>query len=1104
MTKRFLSIAGYLRRFTGRTFMMIAFLITALLSANAADSYAQDILKTPVSIQLNRVTLKTALNQLSKTAKVDLAYNTKALPLEKEVSIKAENKPLDEVLKQLLTPLGLTCHIIGKNILIEERTQAVADTTEPAAIVSSNADRIQGKVLDEEGVALVGVTVKVTSAANSPIFFGSVTNVKGEFTVNANPTDLLQFSYIGYTSKTVAVADLPATGIITMKTSSGSLDEVQIVGYGTTTRRLSTGSQVKVAAKEIEKSPVNNILFALQGRVAGMQIVQGSGSPGAAPVVKIRGSNSIAAGTAPLYILDGIPVPDAQFTLGSQMLNGSISSLLNINPSDLESIEILKDADATAIYGSRGANGVVLITTKKGRAGKTTVTFNGYTGFSRVAHFMDMMDVHQYNAMRREAFQNDGVTATPANAPDLFLWDTTKTHNWQRELIGRNAAVHNAEVAVSGGDANNHYYINAGIRDEGTITPGDGGNTRKSVRFNTDHSSADKRFHIGIIGGYSTNTLKLQQLDLTSFINLAPAYPLYNAAGAPDFTQSRGYPLAYLMQPLNSRTDVYNGQFNMSYLVIKGLTVKLNAAFNNSNTFETIQQPLKSLNPTQNSGGMLQQNMPTNRSWIVEPQIDYAWDRNKHQVDLMAGATWQKNKGVIFNATGYDYTNDALIGNLSSAGRVDVRTGTTEYAYQSVFGRVTYNYDEKYLANLSYRRDGSSRFGPGKRFGNFGSIGLGWIFSKEDFMKGAESVLSYGKIRGSYGINGNDQIADYGYVATYSGSASPGYQGVVLLPSNLANPDYRWEQNQKMDIALELGFINNRILLTADVYRNRTDNQLLYYQVSPQTGFNGYLANFPAKLQNQGIEFEVSSQNIVPGNTRGFSWKTSFNFAKSRNKLLSFPDIESTSYYTTYTVGKSINIIQGYEFTGLNDKGVPVFKDNNGDGSIASADRIVLGANDPLTAGMSNDFSFRNFSFSFLIDYNRSNGFGKAMPGNVPGFLAYNQALAVMQRWMAPGDEAHTIVPRYTRTTQTYLNRNLSASSYNYQGIDIFRLRNVSFAYTLPQQLISRVKMTRAQVYFHAQNLWVSGSKGYVLDPETGNAFTPPLQALTFGINCSF
>jgi len=773
--------------------------------------------------------------------------------------------------------------------------------------------------------------------------------------------------------------------------------------------------------------------------------------------------------------------------------------LLNINPADIESVEVLKDADATSIYGSRGANGVILITTKKGKAGRTTVDFNTYTGISEVAHFIDLDNVQQYNAARRQAFKDDGITPTVSNAPDLLSWDSTQTHNWQKFFLGRKAPFSEANVSVSGGDANTVFYINGGYHNEGTVFPGNvntgnngDGDIRKSIRFSLSHSSQNKKFSVDLVGGYSENNLTLPLNDLTPYINLPPDYPLYTTTGAPNWAGVRQFPLATTLETFDNETDNINGQVTLSYRPVKGLTIKADGGINNMVVSENTQLPGAAQNPAYNEGGTLELQNNSVKTWIIDPQVDYTLKYKKNNFNILAGGTWQNNSSQGIQFTGFGYTNDALLGSTAGAATSYLSNSSSAYNYESVFSRLTYNYNEEYLLNATYRRDGSSRFGPGNRFGDFGSIGAGWIFTQEQAVKNALPFLSYGKFRGSYGTNGNDQIPDYGYLSYYS-AGYPGYQGTSLSANTLANPNYRWELNRKIDLALDLGFLNDRIIFTTDVFRDRTDNQLLYYTLSTQTGFSGYTANFPAKLQNQGIEFQVTSQNIVSKDSKGFTWKTSFNLSTSENKLLSFPGIANTSYASTYVVGDAITLIQEYVYNGVNAKGVPQLKDLNGDGSVNSNDRIVAGNNNPFFGGMSNSFSYKGFDFSFLWSYNRVEGFNKEYSSlsYPPGYYGYNEIAAPS-------------LPYYTTNSRLYTIRNLNQSSLYYGTTNVFRLKNAALSYSLPEQWVKTVAMQRVRIFFQGENLWVPGISKYVLDPETGNSTLPPLRTLTLGINGTF
>jgi TonB-linked SusC/RagA family outer membrane protein len=1094
ITRFFCMPPGYINKFLLIMKLTTFILLVSLLQVSAAG-FAQKITLTTRNAHLEDI-----FKDIRKQSGYDFIYTGKLISKANLVTVKIKDASIEDALKACFDGQPLDFTIEQRTVIVKEKKN------EPILKISApfSIQLITGKVIDDIGLPMPGVNVKVTQVDNR-MASQVVTNSTGDFSISCNNTDSVQFSFVGYLTKKYLVSSLPNPLVITMKTSVGQLDQVQVIAYGTTTRRLSTSDISTVNAADIAKQPVGNILLAIQGRVPGMSIVENTGIPGAAPSVKIRGTNSIGAGLAPLYILDGVPIPETQIAInGSNLGANGISALEGINPSDVESISILKDADATAIYGSRGANGVILITTKKGKSGAATVNFTGYTGFSKVAHFVDMLNVHQYDAMRREALKNNSIVPTAANSPDLFTWDTTRVHNWQKELIGGTARTNNANISVSGGSGGNTIYANAGYQNQGSVFPGAENNIRKSARINDNYVSPNGKLTMGIISGYSISTLNLQGLDLTSAIFNAPAYPLYTATGAPNYQGQNGFPYAYTLQPFHSETDTYNGGAIIGYKVLTGLNIKFNAGFNNAVISQRQTNPLSSLDPTQNTSGNLATGDFKNNTWNIEPQITYDARYKKSTFNFLAGTTFLKTTTTSATARGTNYTNEALINNIGSAGTVSYNSSDSQYAYTSLFGRMTYNYDEEYLANVSYRRDGSSRFGPADRFGNFGSVGLGWIFTKEDFIKNALPFLSYGKIRGSYGINGNDQIGDYQYISTYSvasATSNTSYQGVALSSGTLANPDFRWEQDKKLEFGLELGAFKDRILASASFFRNRTDNELIGYVLPPQTGFTSYQANFPALLQNEGWEFTLNTINI---DSKSFTWRTSLNAAFSKNKLLSFPGIQNTSYAQSYFVGKSITSVQGFVFNGLSNTGIPTYKDLNGDGSITTADRIILGNKDPFTGGMSNDFRYKDFVFSFFIDYSRFSGYNPAIFASRSGNIGANRSTQVLSRWQNPGDELTTSTPLFTTSTATYVARNFLQSNVNFLNENIFRIRNASLSYNLPYTWIHNIKLQNVKVFVEGQNLFTFNQKGDLLDPETGNSVLPPLRTISFGINVTF
>ncbi|HEU4553252.1 MAG TPA: SusC/RagA family TonB-linked outer membrane protein [Chitinophaga sp.] len=1063
-------------------------------------------LSQSVTLSGRHLSLKQVFTTIEQQTGYVVFSNRGDLDDARPVSLDVQNMPLVAFLDVVMKDQPLSYIIEGKTIVLSLKPAPPA----AGAVDTASAARISisGRVMSDNNEVIPRATISIKRIGKVIL-----ADDEGYFSINdVEDPFVFEISAVGYAPMTLRVSNgkihptgLPMHGsfitttngqlIVQLGKSVSPLDEVQVIAYGQTTRRMGLGDVTTIRAEEIARQPVNNVLLALQGRVPGMQINMSNGSlPGAVPQVTIRGINSISAGTSPLYILNGIPLREYEANLGGPVQN--ISTLLNINPADIESIDVLKDAEATAIYGSRGANGVVLITTKKGKAGKTSFSVNAYTGVGTVARRLPFMDVHQYNAMRREAFANDGHTPTAGSAPDLFTWDTLHTKDWQEEFIGGTAVTHDINASISGGNANTTFLINGGYHKDGTVFPGNLGADRKSIRLNIDHHAMGGKLGVNASVAATNTYLGLISGNLMSFVSLPPSYPMYNEDGTPNFNGPSGYPLAYLMQPADNTTNTYNGNIAIRYSPVKHLNLKLTAGLDNAILDQTLKFP--SASQANNADARLNIRNSNVKTWIAEPQADYTIYARKHTLKVLVGGTWQKTTTSSLGANGTGFTNDALLDNISSAASIYTYNYSSSYAYNSFFSRISYNWNQEYLANLSFRRDGSSRFGPGKRFGNFGAAGVGWIFTQNGAVKKALPFMSFGKLRASYGINGNDQINDYGYITTYA-SGQP-YQSNTLFPTNLANPDYRWEENRKLEAALETGFKDDRFLFSVAWFRNRTNNQLINYVISPQSGYGSYPANFPALLQNTGWEFQATSSNIA---TKNFTWRTLFNFSISRNKLLDFPNIEQTSYSSQYFVGQPLTVRQAYRFLGLSNKGVPVLDDMNKNGAVSSDDRYIIGSNNPLFGGMSNEFSYKGISLSFFIEYTHISNFDNSISASRVGAIGVNPLTQVLDRWQKPGDEAFTSRPKFTTSAATYNARFYSQSDIFWTNYNIVRLRNLSISYDLPKAWLQKAHLRQTQVYMHAQNLWVADSNKYRYDPESGNLNMPPLRTFTFGINCT-
>lgn len=1067
----------------------ILLLITAILQVSAS-SYAQKITLSEKNASINAV-----FNKISLQSGYDFLVNQTILNNAQPVTINVKNVELKEVLEQIFKNQALEYEMTDKFVKVKVKEESFLNKILNVIL----AKNINGKVVDQNGNPLAGATVSVVGSANY-----THTSESGFFILqNVNENATVRISYIGYVSRDLKASD--DFSAVKLSVNDSKLDEVKIIAYGTTTQRLSTGSVGTISAEDIEKQPVNNILDALVGRIAGLQVTPTSGIAGAAPKVTIRGQSSITTGTDPLYILDGVPITASQsLSYAGGLDNFSLNLLMTLNTTDIESVSVLKDADATAIYGSRGANGVILITTKKGKATKLTTNLKLSTGFEQVPSFIHMLNADQYTAMRKEAFANDNITPTLTNAPDLLSWDKSQVHDWQKEFIGKTGTNDDLELSVSGGSENTKYFISTGYHKEGTVMPGDSKMERKSFLLTLSNTSDDKKFNLESHISYSGTTLNSLPTDLVSKIGLAPYYPLYNADGTPNWSVTT-FPLSYTLQKYAAPTTNFAANALMSYEFIPGLKLKLMGGLTKTTVNMSQEQPLLSLSPTSTAASSTLINQNTeNDNWIIEPQIAYDRNFGKNHLSALAGATFQSTKYTSLSLTGTNFPNDNLISNIAGAGTITTSNIFTPYTYNAVFGRVSYDFNQEYLANVTFRRDGSSRFGDGHKFGNFGAVGLGWIFTQEKAVTDAIPFLSYGKIRGSYGVTGNDQIGDFLYLNVY-GSTSSGYDGLPSLqPAGIANPDLRWETINKLETSLDLGFFKDRILLTGAFYQNRSGNQLVLNNVSTQTGFFYYQYNFPGVVQTRGFEIELTTKNIKGP----FNWTTNLNFSRSNNKLISYPDFASSNYTFRLAIGQSLNVIKGYQLAGLNASGVPVYTLANGTVSASpnqNFDRVILGDKDPMYGGITNNLSYKGFNFSFFFRYDRFRGTPAYYPRGTVGSLNSNFSTFVLDRWQKPGDEANTIIPRFTTNGGLYSATNYLGSDQLTVNRSIVRLSNASLGYNLPAPIVSKLKMHQIQLYVNGQNLYVFDKhKDYELDPQTGNTSLPPLRVILFGINASF
>jgi TonB-linked SusC/RagA family outer membrane protein len=1078
-------------------------ILLATLLQVSASTFGQRITMTQKNAPLEAV-----LKEIRKQSGYNFYYDWKAIPKNQKISVSVTDASLNQTLDLALKGLDLSYEINGKSVSIKASEKSFFENL----VARFRAIDVKGKVLDENGAPLVGATVAV-KGTNRLV----KTDINGVFFISGvDEQASLVITYIGYEAREVdAASDM---GSLTLNLADAKLEEVKInAGYYSVTDRERTGSISRITSKDIEKQPVNNVLAAMQANLPGVEITQNTGVPGGGFKVQIRGQNSISSSSDPYYIIDGVPFEPTVLAGGSISLSMApgANPLASINPYDIESIEILKDADATAIYGSRGANGVVLITTKKGKTGdaKTSVSLN--QGVSRVAHKMQLMNTQQYLAMRNEAFTNDKLTPGTTDYDVNGTWDTNRYTDWQRDLIGGIAPSTNIMTSISGGSNSVTYLIGGAHYKEGTVFLGDNSYARNSGNFSLQYTSNNKKFNASVDANYSQINSDLFLTDLTRFITLAPNYPsLLGENGSLNWGNNTmiDNPAANTRQPYNSTTKNLIGHGTLSYSFIKDLTLKTSFGYTTMDRKEVGSTPLTSFSPIQSYGADRRSYFTNNSAstWIMESLVDWSKQVGSGKLSTLLGITFQQNLNdrQELNATGY--TSDALLGSLAAASTFSViNNGYFQYRYTAAYGRLNYNLYDKYIINATGRRDGSTRFGTENRFANFGAIGGAWIISNETLIHENVPFISFAKIRGSYGITGNDRIPDYGYLELWNNASGLKYQGIsILAPSQLANPEYAWEVSKKVEGALDIGMLKDRLNLSVGYYSSKSSNLLLSKPLTPSTGFLSVRDNLPATVGNTGWEFSLNSKNVA---SKSFSWVTSFNLTIPKNKLISYPGLETSSNAATYAIGYPLAIRKLFANTLDSQTGLYVREDLDLNGTLDAKDQYIIKlVGRKFYGGLQNSFTYKGIQLDFLVQFVKQsgsgflNGFNAAGSASLPDAANYNQPTQLFNRWQSQNDNRQ--YQKFSNSFDAYL---ADAYSKTFGGLatedaSYIRLKNLSIAYNLPTEMIEKVKISGVKIFLQGQNLFtITGYKG--LDPETQTInLLPTLQVITAGIQVTF
>jgi len=1086
-------------------------LLLACLQLNARGLHGQG----KITINAKAASLETILKDIRKQTGYQYLFVDQWEQEAKKVDIFVTNATLEEVLDLCFKDQPFSYTIIKKMIVVKKKADLKALNENPPTIVN-----FKGHVTNELGEPLSGASITLKNGKK-----GTLTDEKGMFELKNLPANaILTVSYTGYQRKEIPLNGQSSLAIV-LAVANSILDQVQVVAYGTTTKRLNTGNVTTVKSEDIEKQPVNNPLLALEGRVPGMFITQSSGLPGTAVKIQIRGQNSIANGNDPLYIIDGVPYTSQNLPfsiglfLGSSGTNGQFTAgnpFSYINPADIESIDILKDADATAIYGSRGANGVILITTKKGKSGSTRANINVQSGWGKVPKKMQLLDTRQYLDMRYEAFRNNSAIPNPNADYDLTLWDTTRNTNWQKELIGGTAKYNDLQASLYGGNANTQYLIGAGYHKETTVFPGDFNDQKGSVHFNISNNSPDKKFKVILSGVYTVDNNRLSADDLTGqALQLPPDAPaMYKQDGSLNWepnaigtsTWQQNNPAATLLSRYKTLTKNLVSNAVLSYELIPHLQLRSSFGYSDMQTNGIQAIPLEVHDPS--TWAYQQRNTYfTNgniHSWIIEPQASYSKAIKKGEITVLAGATIQQNSssGQQIYASGFN--SDLVMEDIASATSITPNTSNSVYKYAAIFSRLNFNWNDEYLLNLTARRDGSSRFGPANQFHNFGAIGLGWVFSREQLIIRTIPILSFGKLRASYGTTGSDQVGNYTFMDLYNSSnRGVPYLGVVGIgPSRIFAPDLAWEETKKMEAGLELGFLKDRILFTSSFYHHRSSNQLLGYLLPAITGFTSVQKNMPAVVQNQGWEFEFRSVNIK---SKDFQWTSSFNVSLNRNKLVSVAN--GLSAYYQQRIGHPLQSSFVYHFLGVDPiSGLYQVADGHGNPSTNPNPSIDMTTLIDLTpkfyGGFQNSISYKGIQLDFLFQFTERPSSVQYLYNYIPGFFGSlsgsNQPVSVLDRWQKPGD-----VKPIQKFSQNYTVfnawNNAQQSDQSYGDASYIRLKNMSLSCQFPDRWKKMLHLQNGRIYIQGQNL-LTITKYQGLDPERSSTNLPPLRVVTFGL----
>lgn len=1120
-----ISIRGELKTFIPQKIfimlMRIFILIIAISSAQAFPSYSQ----TRIDIEVENVSIEQLFLEIQNVSDFHFFYKDKIIDNGLKVSMDLKDVELEVVLSKAFEGTSLDYKVDGKQVIIKKRLLKAPKDSQEAKAEANPApippDPITGVVTDKKGEALPGVNIVISGTSR-----GAQTNGDGSYEVEAEVGDQLIFSFIGMETKTIRVGDSKVINVALKETTS-VLGDVVVVAYGQETKESLTGSVAVIGKRDLEQIPVSTFEQSLRGNVAGLQASAIDGAPGANTQVRIRGIGSISASSEPLYVIDGVPIQSGDIS----SLNGnggrSQNVMAAINPNDIESISVLKDASATAIYGSRGANGVILVTTKSGSSGQARISVNSLIGFNSAAYndLLQPLNAQQYTQLFLEGWINNGDTPAEAQqrfentflqAIDPVTGDTTDT-DWL-EAISRVGITHSHTLSATGGSEKFKYYFSGGYFDQESYIIGSDFR-RFSARANMEYAVNDNitvsnnifisqsEQHTFEDGGSWTNPMK-------SSLELSPLIPIYDSQGRFNGDHVNYFPMGG-SNPVGllSGDDIREikqmrimDNFAVSIKFLEDFTFRSQWNFDII-TLNEYQYANPRYAYAMDIDGYAANANTVNTSWTGTQTLNYLKElAPRHNLNLLAGYEAQKSNREIFSASGTGFPNDKLKTLNSTSTSFAVSGERTAFAFTGVFARASYDFAEKYYFSSSIRRDGSSRFGSENRYGLFYSFGLGWVLNREGFLSSVNFV-DFLRIRSSWGLTGNAAIGNFSYAGLYTYgqdyNGSPGGR-----PAQIGNPNLGWERQTNFNIGLDFDLFS-RLGGTVEYFKRTSSDLILDVPLSLTTGFQSLTQNF-GEMENTGVEITLNADLI--SNRNGLSWTFGLNFTKLNNQITRLTeDFIDGTYYRQ----------EGQDFQSFYLLGWAGVDQSNGDplwytdetksettNSPGQASRFFDGktATPDFFGGFNTTLSYKGLSLNaqFMYSYGNYVFDGRARGSLSDGRLTpRSTALVAFENRWVPGKTDATW-PQHKWGGQPGSNERAN-SRWLYDG-SFLRLKNVTLAYELPVPLLQSMNIESLRVFLRGTNLLTFTKEDLYLDPEQSingefDGMTPALRTISIGVD---